>query len=128
MSPDLLAFLFLVTSTALVLGVAVTLRGLWGLVGDLSPRLPESSLGDASGIDAGSSTSLAAATDEAPASGDPLATGVPATAASAAGAASAAVATPAVRDMRESLVMTIGGVFIVAGALIALASLIHSTP
>jgi hypothetical protein len=122
MSPDLLAFLFLVTSTALVLGVAVTLRGLWGLVGDLSPRLPESSLGDASGIDAGSSTSPATTSDEAPAPSGPLAAGVSAAATSAAGVS----ASPAVRDMRESLVMTIGGVFIVAGALIALATLVHS--
>ena len=109
MSPDLLAFLFLVTSTAVVLGVAVTLRGLWGLVGDVSPRLPETSLGDATGNDAGSSTSL-----------DPA---LPTPSAS-----SAATAPGQVRDMRESLVMTIGGVFIVAGALIALATLIHNAP
>ena len=110
MSPDLLAFLFLVTSTALVLGVAVILRGLYALVSDPSPRLPEGSTGDASGNDAGSSPSL------------DLDTG--------AGAATSAapVANPVVRDLREPLVMTIGGVFIVSGALIALATLIHSAP
>lgn len=113
MSPDLLAFLFLVTSTAIVLGVAVTLRGIWGLVGDVSPRLPEPSLGDASGSAAGSSTSPDLAIDG------------PATTV----AASATTATEQpVRDMRESLVMAIGGVFIVSGALIALATLINSAP
>jgi hypothetical protein len=115
MSPDLLAFLFLVTSTAIVLGVAVTLRGLWGLVGDVSPRLPETSAGDASGSDAGSSTSL-----------EPAAQG--ASAAGVASATSSATPAPAVRDMRESLVMTIGGVFIVAGGLIAAATLINTAP
>ena len=44
MSPDLLAFLFLVTSTALVLGVAVIVRGMYGFVSDPSPRLPEGSM------------------------------------------------------------------------------------
>jgi hypothetical protein len=110
MSPDLLAFLFLVTSTALCLGVAVFLRGIYGLVSDPSPRLPEGSNGDTTGNDAGSSPSFdldAASAVAAPA--------VPATSA-------------AVRDMREPLVMTLGGVFIVAGALLALATLIHNAP
>ena len=109
MSPDLLAFLFLVTSTAIVFGVVVFLRGLYGLVSDGSPRLPEPSLGDASGSDAGSSTSLD----------------------TTAGAAVAPATVPpvhGVRDLREPLVMTVGGVFIVSGALIALATLIHSAP
>ena len=107
MSPDLLAFLFLVTSTALVLGVAVVLRGLYALVSDPSPRLPEGSTGDPSGNDAGSSPSL-----------DP-----------SQGVASASPATgTAVRDLREPLVMTIGGVFILSGALLALATLIHNAP
>lgn len=120
MSPDLLSFLFLVTSTAIVLGVAVTLRGLWGLVGDLSPRLPDASASDASGNAAGSSTSLDLAADGTTPSGDGLEmTASPAT-------TSATSTTHQVRDMRESLVMTIGGVFILAGALIALATLIHS--
>ena len=39
MSPDLLAFLFLVTSTAIVLGIAVIVRGVYALVSDPSPRL-----------------------------------------------------------------------------------------
>jgi hypothetical protein len=109
MSPDLLAFLILVTSTAIVLGVAVTLRGLYGFVSDASPRLPEPSLGDASGNDAGSSTTL----DGAPgASAD----------------APTMPSVPVVRDLREPLVMVIGGVFIVSGALIALATLISSAP
>lgn len=116
MSPDLLAFLFLVTSTALVLGVAVILRGLYALVSDPSPRLPEGSTGDPSGNDAGSSPSLDL-------------DGAPAAAAAAASAPSVAPASaPAVRDLREPLVMTIGGVFIIAGALLALATLIHSAP
>ena len=110
MSPDLLAFLFLVTSTALVLGVAVFLRGLYGFVSDPSPRLPEGSTGDTSGNDAGSSPSL----DLDGATGA-RATVVPQTG-------------TAVRDLREPLVMTIGGVFIVAGALLALATLIRSAP
>jgi hypothetical protein len=110
MSPDLLAFLFLVTSTALVLGGAVILRGVYGLVSDPSPRLPEGSTGDPSGNDAGSSPSLDL--DGAP----------------AAGASVAPASGGAVRDMRESLVMTIGGVFIVSGALIAMATLIHNAP
>jgi hypothetical protein len=104
MSPDLLAFLFLVTSTALVLGVAVVLRGLYALVSDPSPRLPEGPTGDPSGNDAGSSPSL----ETGP--------GVPGPAGTA------------VRDLREPLVMTIGGVFIISGALLALATLIHNAP
>lgn len=111
MSPDLLSFLFLVTSTAIVLGIAVTLRGLWGLVGDLSPRLPETSSGDTSGTDAGSSTPL-----------EPAAQG----ASSSTPASTASPAATGARDMRESLVMTIGGVFILAGGLIAAATLINS--
>jgi hypothetical protein len=110
MSPDLLAFLFLVTSTALVLGGAVILRGLYALVSDPSPRLPEGSTGETSGNDAGSSPSLDL-------DGSPAAT---ASVTSASGTA--------VRDLREPLVMTIGGVFIVSGALIAMATLIHSAP
>lgn len=109
MSPDLLAFLFLVTSTAIVLGVVVILRGLYGLVSGPSPRPPERPLGDASGDDAGSSTS--------PNTG----AGTPVT-------PNAAAQAPIVRDLREPLVMTIGGVFIVSGALVALATLIHSAP
>jgi hypothetical protein len=35
---------------------------------------------------------------------------------------------PVVRDLREPLIMTIGGVFIVSGALISFATLIHSAP
>jgi hypothetical protein len=107
MSPDLLAFLFLVTSTALVLGVAVVLRGLYALVSDPSPRLPEGSTGDPSGNDAGSS----------PSSLEPS-PGVPST-----GSAGTAV-----RDLREPLIMTFAGVFIVSAALIALATLIHNAP
>jgi hypothetical protein len=108
MSPDLLAFLFLVTSTALVLGVAVVLRGLYALVSDPSPRLPEGSTGETSGNDAGSSPSLDAS--------------------AGAVTAPAPATSTAVRDLREPLVLTIGGVFIVSGALIALATLIHSAP
>lgn len=110
MSPDLLAFLFLVTSTALVLGVAVFLRGLYALVSDPAPRLPEGSPGETSGNDAGSSPSL----DLDPAAG--------------VAASTRSATTPAVRDLREPLVMALGGVFIVSGALIALATLIHSAP
>jgi hypothetical protein len=109
MSPDLLAFLFLVTSTAIVLGIAVIVRGVYALVSDPSPRLPEGSQGDPSGNDAGSSPSLDL--DGAPAA----AATVPATAS-------------AVRDMREPLIMTIGGVFILCGALLALATLVRSAP
>ncbi len=115
MSPDLLAFLFLVTSTALVLGVAVMLRGLVALVSDPSPRLPEGSTGDTSGNDAGSSPSLDLDAGSV--------TATPVVAASMAPATSTGV-----RDLREPLVMTIGGVFIIAGALLALATLIHNAP
>ena len=111
MSPDLLAFLFVVTSTAIVLGGAVTLRGLYGFVSDASPRLPEPSLGDTTGSDAGSSTP----------SPDGAGAGLEAS-------PSAGASVPVVRDLREPLVMTIGGVFIVSGALIALATLISSAP
>ena len=109
MSPDLLAFLFLVTSTAIVLGIAVIVRGVYALASDPSPRLPEGSQGDPSGNDAGSSPSLDL--DGAPA----VAAAVPATAS-------------AVRDMREPLIMTIGGVFILCGALLALATLVRNAP
>jgi len=115
MSPDLLAFLFLVTSTALVLGGAVILRGVYGLVSDPSPRLPEGSTGETSGNDAGSSPSLDL-------------DGASAAAVSAAVVSVAPATGGAVRDLREPLVMIIGGVFIVTGALIAMATLIHSAP
>jgi hypothetical protein len=115
MSPDLLAFLFLVTSTAIVLGIAVIVRGVYALASDPSPRLPEGSQGDPSGNDAGSSPSLdldgaSAATAAVP----------------AAATATVPAAASAVRDMREPLIMTIGGVFILCGALLALATLIRS--
>lgn len=113
MSPDLLAFLFVVTSTAIVLGGAVTLRGLYGFVSDASPRLPEPSLGDTTGSDAGSSTP--------PPDGAGAGVGLEAS-------PSTGASVPVVRDLREPLVMTIGGVFIVSGALIALATLISSAP
>ena len=109
MSPDLLAFLFLVTSTAIVLGIAVIVRGVYAIASDPSPRLSEGSQGDPSGNDAGSSPSLDL--DGAPAA----AATIPATAS-------------AVRDMREPLIMTIGGVFILCGALLALATLIRNAP
>jgi len=111
MSPDLLACLFLVTSTAIVLGGAVTLRGLYGFVSDGSPRLPEASLGDTTGSDAGSSTPLP----------DGAGAGLEAS-------SSTGTSVPVVRDLREPLVMTIGGVFIVSGGLIALATLVGSAP
>ncbi len=40
MSSDLPPFLFLLTSTAIVLGVVIMLRGLYGFVSDATPRLP----------------------------------------------------------------------------------------
>jgi hypothetical protein len=103
MSPDLLQFLFLVTSTAIVLGVAVTLRGLYGFVSEATPRLPASAASQ-DGDDAGSSPTLDATLEPASAT------------------VSASVAAP--RDLREPIVMTVAGVFITAGALIALANLI----
>ena len=109
MSPDLLAFLFLVTSTAIVLGIAVIVRGVYAIASDPSPRLSEGSQGDPSGNDAGSSPSL-----------------------DLDGASAATAAVPAtasvVRDLREPLIMTIGGVFILCGALLALATLIRNAP
>jgi hypothetical protein len=101
MSPDLLPFMFLVTSTALVVGVAVTVRGLYGFVSDATPRLPAPTTstdpGDAN--EAGSSTT-------------PDASGT------------APVTGP--RDLREPLIMSIGGVFICVGALITLSTLVRS--
>jgi hypothetical protein len=106
MSPDLLQFLFLVTSTAIVLGVAVTLRGLYGLVGEPGPRLPAPA-GGQEGDAAGSSTPLDPPADRSAAAAAPIA---------------------APRDLREPIVMTVAGVFITCGALFALANLINSAP
>ena len=103
MSSDLLPFLFLIASTALVLGVAVTVRGLVGFVSDATPRLPAPSSSGQGSDGAGSSDA------------DPAGP-VPAAAPAAAGP----------RDLREPLILTLGGVFVVSGALIALATLIHS--
>jgi hypothetical protein len=119
MSPDLLQFLFLITSTAIVLGVAVTLRGLYGFVSEATPRLPASAAAQ-DGDEAGSSTSLDDAIE--PSSG----AGVSAASASAASASAASAPVAQPRDLREPLVMTVAGVFITAGALIALANLVTS--
>jgi hypothetical protein len=103
MSSDLLPFLFVIASTALVLGIAVTVRGLYGFVSDATPRLPAPSVGGQRPDAAGSST--------------------PDPAGSAPAAAPAAVGP---RDLREPLILTIAGIFIAAASLIALATLIHS--
>jgi hypothetical protein len=102
MSSDLLPFLFLIASTALVLGIAVTVRGLYGFVSDATPRLPAPSGGQGP---VGASSS-----DTDPAGSAPA-------------AAPAAVGP---RDLREPLILTIAGIFIAAASLIALATLIHS--
>jgi hypothetical protein len=106
-------FLFLVTSTALVLGAAITIRGLLAFrplavtdtVGgavsgsDSTEALPEQgSSGGASGVSVGISD-----------------------------AASDSPAPPVVRDLREPIVMTIAGVLICTFTLLGIAALIHNT-
>lgn len=93
MSSDLPPFLFLLTSTAIVLGVAITLRGIFGFVSDSTPRLPATPSTRGETNDAGSSP-----TPPTEALGP--------------------------RDLREPLIMTIGGIVITFVALLAVASVI----
>ena len=102
-------YLFLVTSTALVLGAAITIRGLLGF----RPLATDTVAGLATTPDSPESpgatdaSAVAAATD-------------------ATDAAPSASPTYQVRDLREPIVMTIAGVLICGFTLLAIAALIHS--
>jgi hypothetical protein len=111
-------FLFVVTSTALVLGVAITIRGLLGfrtVAEDAAPPTPVTEGDSTDGL-----VAMASASDA------PAPVG---------GAASDVTADPdgspgtpayAVRDLREPIVMTLAGVFICIFTLLAISALIHS--
>jgi len=101
-------YLFIVTSTALVLGAAITVRGLLGF-------RPVAA-------DAGGGTGAASAPE---ASDTPEAADTP----DATGSPDAALTPPvayAVRDLREPIVMTIAGILICVFTSLAIAALIHS--
>ena len=89
-------FLFVVTSTALVLGAAITIRGLEG-------EPAEALLAQTSGSDL--------ATPSGSASGDLSPVRPP---------------NPGVRDLKEPFVMTFAGVFICMFALLAIGALVNS--
>ena len=99
-------YLFIVTSTALVLGAAITIRGLLGF----RPIAADAGAGVASTPDA-SGTSEATDTPDATGSPD---------------AAPTQPAVYAVRDLREPIVMTIAGILICVFTSLAIAALIHS--
>ena len=105
-------YLFIVTSTALVLGAAITIRGLLGFRPIAAPAA----------TDAGAGAGVASTPD---ASGTSEATDTP-----GANASPAAAPTPpqayAVRDLREPIVMTIAGILICVFTSLAIAALIHS--
>ena len=110
-------FLFIVTSTALVLGAAITIRGLLGfrpiaentalptLVPDDTPPVAVQAMAEAT------------VRAESPAADQP-----------APEATSAVAATPAhvVRDLKEPIVMTIAGLLICMLTIVAIAALINS--
>ena len=96
---------------ALVLGVAITLRGLW----DFRP-LP---------ADTGSGTATAPSTSDMTAATDPASTPQADIAPGADGAPGAATAYQ-VRDLREPLIMTIAGVLICLFTILGIAALVNS--
>jgi len=110
-------FLFIVTSTALVLGAAITIRGLLGFrpLAE-SPALPTLAPDDAR-PDAVHATMEATVQAESPAAGQP-----------APDATSEVDATPAyaIRDLKEPLVMTVAGLLICMLTIVAIAALINS--
>ena len=112
-------YLFLVTSTALVLGVAITLRGLWGFR-TLPPDTGVlTSAADANGATDTSNVSAAVdATDtaDAPDSTDP----------SDGRSAHTGTSAYRVRDLREPMVMTIVGVLICLFTVLGIAALVNS--
>lgn len=104
-------FLFMVTSTALVLGVAITIRGLLGFRppaddGVLPPPVLQGDPTDAL-LSQAVSTEAATAADGAGADG------------------SAMAATSGVRDLREPIVMTIAGILIVVLTLVGISALVN---
>ncbi len=98
-------FLFIVTSTALVLGVAIAVRGLIGFrpVAEV-PALPTPAVS----VSDTSSTDLAAGSSEAD------------------GSAAAGGVSTGPRDLMEPMVMTIAGVIIAIVALFTLSALINT--
>jgi|GEM_PF-7030967 len=109
-------FLFLVTSTALVLGAAITIRGLLGFrpvtTGDpLPPPVYGEDPTDALLAQA-SADGVGTATQHSPSQVDVMPASPP---------------RPAVRDLREPIVMTIAGVLICTFTLLGISALVSNT-
>ncbi|MCY7418178.1 MAG: hypothetical protein LH650_06725 [Chloroflexi bacterium] len=116
-------FLFVLTSTALVLGAIIPVRGLLGVRPVAQDAaLPAVVFGD----DAGEAllaqaTAVTAATEPAsPTDFAPTGPGSPAD------VAPAAMPRPAVRDLREPIVMTIVGVLICTFTLLGISALVNN--
>ena len=98
---DVPPILFMVTSTALVLGAAITIRGLLGFMPATDSATLPSPVTGGDSVDAGTVTDHATSDGpSAPATG--------------------------VRDLREPMVMTFAGVLISIFSLLAISALIHS--
>ncbi len=127
-------FLFLVTSTALVLGGAITVRGLYGFrqlpVTDAAPVGISTDIAPAMApVDTATTTvhqGTSSGVDVALSSpGVTTSADVEATATAAAAVGSEVVHQP-VRDMREPIVMVIAGLLICTFTLLAIGALVNS--
>ena len=120
-------YLFLVTSTALVLGAAITIRGLLGF----RPLATETVAGlattpDTSDTSDTTDTSAVATATSAVSTATSAVSTATATATGPTDTASTAPPAHQVRDLREPIVMTIAGVLICTFTLLAIAALINS--
>ncbi len=115
-------FLFIVTSTALVLGAAITIRGLLGFrpvtenAALPSPVTDDTldAVTDVPGETTSTDAAPAGVTEPAGATDDPTPPDAPAT------------PTYVVRDLREPIVMTMAGLLICMFTIVAIAALVHS--
>ena len=110
-------FLFIVTSTALVLGAAITIRGLLGFRPLAETTSLPTLVPDETPDDTLHAMTEATVQAESPVAGQP-----------APDATSEVDATPAyaIRDLKEPLVMTVAGLLICMLTIVAIAALINS--
>jgi hypothetical protein len=109
-------FLFLVTSTALVLGAAITIRGLLGFRPvPATDALPAPVFGE-------DPTDALLAQASGSGVGAELGAGVPAS-----DEAPTSPPQPVVRDLREPIVMTIAGILICTFTVLGIAALVNNT-
>jgi hypothetical protein len=112
-------FLFIVTSTALVLGAMITVRGLLGFRADAeAPALAEASA-------LAVATPLGSSPSSASSDADP-ATSPEGDTATERDASATPPVTVGPRDLREPIVMTVAGLLIFMLSLVAISSLINS--